>query len=154
MTKLLIACQLLNRQAVLPKSWSEEAIGFDLHALCISDTGRPNTVMLPQRQTRMVSTGIMVKPPLGYFCSIWSRSGLALKSIWVANAPGLIDPDYRGEIKVLLYNGGHEPYYVKHHDRVAQLVLLARSATTIECRDTEIIDTTLRGIAGFGSTGS
>lgn len=141
----------LHSDAKLPRRWSEESVGYDIHAYCVSETGRPNTVLLPPRTTRNVSTGLLVEPPPGHFVMVCSRSGLAKHSIVVANAPGIIDPDYRGEIMVLLYNGGHESHYLKHEDRIAQLVVVP--VTPIEILEVNELSTTGRGAAGFGSTG-
>lgn len=81
-----------------------------------------------------------------------SRSGLALRGIFVTNAPGILDPDYRGEIEVLLYNGGHEAHYVKHGDRIAQLIFAPFTPASV--REVEALSETERGAKGFGSTGA
>ena len=83
--------------------------------------------------------------------AVCSRGGLASKSIFVANAPGIIDPDYRGEIMVILYNGGHETYYIQHEDRIAQLIAIQAQMTGIV--ELEITDETERGEGRLGSTG-
>lgn len=141
----------LHPQAQLPRSYSEQAVGLDLYACLWSAEGRPNTAILPPRTTRSISIQIAVEAPPGVFLTVCSRSGLAKKSIFVANAPGIIDPDYRGEVAVLLYNGGHETYYVKHGDRVAQLV--ATPIVLFSCLETDVLSETQRGENGFGSTG-
>jgi len=81
-----------------------------------------------------------------------SRSGLAGIGVFVTNAPGIIDPDYRGEIKVLLYNGGFQAHYVQHGDRIAQLIIAPFVPAT--CREVQLLTETARGEAGFGSTGT
>lgn len=96
-------------------------------------------------------TGIQILAPLGFAATVFSRSGLAMKSIWVANAPGLIDPDYRGELFILLYNGGNESFILSHETRIAQLVLLPTFTPPIS--ESSIPNDTLRGPSGFGSTG-
>ena len=103
-----------------------EPAGWDIAAYCISETGRAIQTVLPPRTTRLISTKLVVLPPPGHFLAVCSRSGLATHSIFVANAPGIIDSDYRGELKVILYNTGGSRYEFKHGDRIAQLVMLHR----------------------------
>jgi len=143
----------LSKLARLPTRATKNSVGFDLYAYLVSETGRPNTALIPPRTTKAIPTGLIVSPPQGYSCFVCSRSGMAKSnSIFVTNAPGVIDPDYRGEVLVLLYNGGYESYYVKHEDRIAQLVVLPTPEVTILER-TEITAPSTRGTAGFGSTG-
>lgn len=139
--------------AKLPYRGTENSVGLDLHACLVSDTGRPNTLLIPPKTTRAVPTGLVVAPPDGYAIFICSRSGLAkAHSLFVTNAPGVIDPDYRGEIMVLLYNGGNEAYYVRHEDRVGQMIAFpALIMSMMEMDDLPL--TTSRGDKGFGSTG-
>lgn len=137
--------------AILPRRWSEDAVGWDLHAHILSETGRQNKVLIPPRNTRNISTGIAIEPPRGFFTMVCSRSGLAKYSIFVANAPGIIDPDFRGEVNVLLYNGSLESYYVQHEERIAQLFLMPLTPTIIS--EVNALSQTGRGDAGFGSTG-
>lgn len=141
----------LHPDALLPRRWSEESVGYDVHAYSVSETGRPSKVLLPPYNTRNISTGLLIEPPPGYFVMVCSRSGLAKHSIFVANAPGIIDPDYRGEVRVLLYNGGLQSHYVQHEDRIAQLVLVPVSPHLV-C-EVDILSETERGEKGFGSTG-
>lgn len=93
-----------------------------------------------------------MRPPPGHCIMICSRSGLATQSVFVANAPGIVDPDYIGEIKVILHNGGFMPHYIKHGDRIAQALIVpfarVRVALVDELPESE------RGARGFGSTGS
>lgn len=99
-----------------------------------------------------VATGIALAIPEGYEIQIRPRSGLALKhGVTVLNAPGTIDSDYRGELKVILVNHGAEPFAVQRGDRVAQLVL----APVVQAawNEVETLDATERGAGGFGSTG-
>jgi dUTP pyrophosphatase len=148
-----IAIKRLFPDVRMPYRGTENSIGLDLHAYLVTDTGRPNTALIPPRTTRGIATGIVAAPPPGHALFVCSRSGLARsQSIFVTNAPGIIDPDYRGEIVVLLYNGGIESYYVKHDDRVAQLVVVP--ATVVEMQELPNMNmNTKRGSAGFGSTG-
>lgn len=99
-----------------------------------------------------VATGLSVAIPAGYEIQVRPRSGLALKhGITVANAPGTIDSDYRGEVKVILINHGEEPFAIRRGDRIAQLVLApVTRATWLEVAE---LDETERGEGGFGSTG-
>lgn len=135
-----------------PTRGTPGSIGLDLHACAISDTGRPNKIILPPRVTKKIRTGLQINPQ-GKTIMVCSRSGLASRSIFVANAPGIIDPDYRGEIFVLLYNGGHDSYYVEHGERIAQLVLLPGAWPLIVFEADSIDTNTPRGESGFGSTG-
>lgn len=136
----------LHRDALLPKTWSEHAVGLDLHAFLLTADGRPNTLIIGPNNTRRVPTALSAEPPPGYYLTVWSRSGIARQSLFVANSPGLIDPDYRGEIEVLLYNGGHTSHYVKHEDRIAQLVAIPYTAVSI--REAESLSESLRNEVG------
>ncbi len=99
-----------------------------------------------------VATGIALAIPEGYEGQVRPRSGLALKhGVTVLNAPGTIDADYRGEVKVILINHGPEPFRVARGDRVAQLVVAAVAPVTFERVD--VLPDTARGAGGFGSTG-
>ena len=99
-----------------------------------------------------IPTGLMVALPAGHELQIRPRSGLALnQGLLVANAPGTIDEDYRGEIKVILMNGGSEPVVVTRGMRIAQAVLAP--VTRIVWREVAVLDETARGAGGFGSTG-
>jgi len=143
----------LHPEAILPKRWSELSVGWDIHAHLLTDTGRPNTCLVPPGATRNVTTGLAVEPPPGHFLLVCSRSGLAEKGLFVCNSPGIIDPDYRGELKVLIHNGSnHESYYVKHEQRIAQLVLMR--VNDLDIREVTLLSPTARGELGFGSTGS
>lgn len=142
----------MSPEAILPKTYSEQAAGYDIYACLISDEGRPNKMLIPPNTTRNVPTGLLIEPPPGYAVLVLSRSGLASKSIFVANAPGLVDPDYRGELRVLLHNGGHESTYIEHEQRIAQLLLIP--LVPIEIVELQELSPTGRGESGFGSTGS
>jgi len=99
-----------------------------------------------------VATGLAVAIPPGYEIQVRPRSGLALKhGISVPNAPGTIDSDYRGELKVILVNLGNEPFVVARGDRVAQLVLAP--VTRASWDEVAELEETQRGAGGFGSTG-
>jgi len=141
----------LKLDANLPHRGMEQSVGLDLHAYLMSETGRPNTLMIPPHTTRKVPTGLAMRPPPGHAILVCSRSGLASGGIFVTNGPGVVDPDYRGEILVLLHNGTHIPYYVKHEDRIAQILVIPVPIVPFE--EIDALDVTARADAGFGSTG-
>lgn len=107
---------------------------------------------IPPGARALVPTGLAVALPAGYELQVRPRSGLALKhGILVANAPGTVDEDYRGEIKVILLNAGTEPFRVERGMRLAQGVLAP--VTRIRWVEVESLNETARGQGGFGSTG-
>lgn len=128
----------------LPRYATEGAAGMDV--LSAED------VTIASGARHAVATGLAVAIPAGYEVQVRPRSGLALKhGISVPNAPGTIDSDYRGELKVILINHGAEPFAIARGDRVAQLVLApVTQAAWDEVAD---LDETARGAGGFGSTG-
>jgi dUTP pyrophosphatase len=100
-----------------------------------------------------VPTGLRVAIPAGYEGQVRPRSGLALRhGVTLPNAPGTIDSDYRGEVQVILHNGGHEPVVIRRGDRIAQLVIAPVAQP--EWEEVESLDATERGEGGFGHTGS
>lgn len=149
----------LHPEAQLPRRGTSNSIGLDLYAHLLTEDNRPNNVMIPSCATRPIPTGLAFDPksidPLEPWTAfICSRSGMAGNSIFVANAPGIIDPDYTGELRILLFNGSHQTFYVRHGDRVAQLVLVKTIFTeTIESQSEKPTIVTKRGAKGFGSTG-
>ncbi|MEY5130239.1 MAG: deoxyuridine 5-triphosphate nucleotidohydrolase [Bacteroidota bacterium] len=101
----------------------------------------------------MIPTGIAIALPQGFECQVRSRSGLAAKhGIFALNAPGTIDSDYRGEIKVILANSGKASYAIQPGERIAQLVIARYETVQWELVDS--LDETERGTGGFGSTGT
>lgn len=149
----MLKIQPMYEDVIVPFRATSQSIGLDVHAYIKTETGRPNNMIVAPRQTRAIPTGLIVAPPPGYAVFMCSRSGLARnQSIFVTNAPGVIDPDYRGEVVVLLYNGGHESYYVRHEDRIGQLVLLPVAIPEFEMVDSLDLNTE-RGADGFGSSG-
>lgn len=141
----------LSKEAHLPSRAYGESAAWDISAMLLNDAGRPFTATLAPNSTRLIGTGLALRPPSGHVILICSRSGLATRSIFVANAPGVVDPDYTGEIKVALYNGGMEPHYVKHGDRIAQALILP--LLVCEIIERRSLDPTERGERGFGSSG-
>jgi len=128
----------------LPRYATAGAAGMDV--LSAED------VTLAPGARHAVASGLSVAIPPGYEIQVRPRSGLALKhGIGVANTPGTIDSDYRGELKVILINQGTEPFEVHRGDRIAQLVLAP--VTLAEWSEVAELDETERGAGGFGSTG-
>ena len=130
----------------LPAYETEHAAGMDLRA-AISES-----VVLAPRERRLLPTGIRIALPPGTEAQVRPRSGLAAKhGISMVNAPGTIDADYRGEIKVVLINHGPEPFTVRRGDRIAQLVFA--SVLRAELHQVDALEETSRGTGGFGHTG-
>jgi dUTP pyrophosphatase len=116
---------------------------MDLHAV--------ETVVLEPGIPRLVPTGLVIELPPGYEAQVRPRSGLALKhAISMPNAPGTIDPGYRGELRVLLINLGREEYTVRRGDRIAQMIVSRYE--TVEWIE-GVPSNSGRGAAGFGSSG-
>lgn len=129
----------------LPAYETSGAAGLDLRSAI-------DAVIAPG-QRLLVPTGIAIALPPDHEAQVRPRSGLAVKNgITVLNAPGTIDADYRGEIKVPLINHGNEPFVIKRGDRIAQMVV----APVVQVKLTEVasLDETVRGAGGFGSSGS
>jgi dUTP pyrophosphatase len=131
-----------------PSYYSDWAAGFDLQAAIPDD----ETWYVSRGQRLLVPTGLILAIPKGYEGQVRPRSGLAVKhGITVLNAPGTIDADYRGEIKVILINHGETTFSLKRSDRIAQLVIAP--VTTVTLQAAPNLDETERGEGGFGSTG-
>ena len=139
--------KIINRSAFPSPAYATEmSAGMDLKAN-ISEA-----VLLEPLQRAMVPTGIYLALPEGTEAQVRPRSGLAAKfGISVLNAPGTIDADYRGEVKVILVNLSNEPFTINPGERIAQLVLARYER--IEWDEVETLDETCRGEGGFGSTG-
>ena len=130
----------------LPEYATPGAAGMDLKA----NIDEPFVLKPLERQ--IVPTGLFIALPDGYSADVQPRSGLAAKhGVSVANSPGLCDPDYRGEIKVILINLSNENFVVNPGERIAQLVI--RRFERIEWDEVVSLDETERGEGGFGSTG-
>ena len=135
-----------GRDLALPDYATAAAAGADLLAAIDRD------MELAPLERRIVPTGISLALPVGFEAQVRPRSGLAAKhGITVANAPGTIDADYRGEVGVILINLGREPFTIARGMRIAQLVI-ARHARAA-WREVSELDRTARGAGGFGSTG-
>lgn len=132
----------------LPAYQSEDAAGLDLVAANPED----QPILLHPLARALVPTGLALQLPPGHEAQLRPRSGLAAAhGVTVLNAPGTIDSDYRGEIKVLLVNLGAEPFCVTRGLRIAQLVVAP--VVRVLLRETEDLDPSERGAGGFGSTG-
>ncbi|MEA4882051.1 MAG: dUTP diphosphatase [Clostridia bacterium] len=133
-------------RAELPCYMTESASGLDLRA-CLD-----GEVSIAPGARGLVPTGWRIALPPGYEGQVRPRSGLAAKrGVTVLNSPGTIDSDYRGEIAVVLINLGEEEFFVRHGDRIAQLVIAP--VTRAELSEAESLDETARGDGGFGHTG-
>lgn len=138
----------LSKQAVIPVYGSAAAAGADLYA-CLEDTDK---VSIAPGETVMIPTGIAMEIPEGFAGLIYARSGLASKKgLAPANKVGVIDADYRGEIKVPLYNHSRETAVVEQGERIAQMILTPFLRGIFE--ECEVLSDTERGENGFGSTG-
>ncbi len=136
----------------LPAYETEDAAGMDLRA-CLQLEDRETGVMLPAQARLLVPTGLAMAIPPGFEGQIRPRSGLAVRhGITLVNAPGTIDADYRGEIRVLLINLGAETVTLTHGQRIAQIVFAPMARAALKRVDT--LSTTDRGTGGFGSTGT
>ena len=144
MVKVLI--KKLNPQVKLPSYKTEGSSGMDLMA-CIN-----KPIYIPPKNSVLIPTGLSIAIPKDCEVQIRPRSGLAAKSnISVLNTPGTIDSDYRGELKIILYNHGDKTFEVKNNDRIAQMILMPILKINLE--ETDDLPDTVRGSGGFGSTG-
>ena len=132
---------------VLPVYATAGSAGMDITAALAEP------MILEPGAIAMIPTGIAIALPQGFECQVRSRSGLAAKhGIFALNAPGTIDSDYRGEIKVILANSGKSSYAIQPGERIAQLVIARYETVQWELVDS--LDETERGTGGFGSTGT
>ena len=139
--------KIVNKSAYPTPSYAtEKSAGMDLKA----DIKEP--VTLGPLERALIPTGLYIALPDGTEAQVRPRSGLAAKhGISVLNAPGTIDADYRGEVKVILVNLSNEPFVVNPGERIAQMVVAKYEK--VEWEEVETLDETERGIGGFGSTG-
>jgi dUTP pyrophosphatase len=135
----------ITDSAKLPQKMTAYSAGYDMHSSNLTD------ILIKPGAVTMIPTGIAISLPVGYEAQIRPRSGLAIKhSIGVLNSPGTIDADYRGEIKIILFNFGKEAFTVEPGSRIAQMIISKHEiANFIE---TDILDETQRGSGGFGHT--
>ncbi len=131
----------------LPRYMTPHAAGMDICAAVEKDL-----VVMPGCRA-LIPTGISIALPPGYEAQIRPRSGLAIRhGIGILNAPGTIDADYRGEIKIILINLGQEPFTIRRNDRIAQMVIHRVAAATVML--SEELPPTERDSGGFGHTGT
>ncbi|MCC6678710.1 MAG: dUTP diphosphatase [Phycisphaerales bacterium] len=143
-----LSIKKLSPRAITPAYQSPQAAGLDL-AACLPEG---EAVTIEPGRIALIPCGFAMAIPDGFEAQVRPRSGLAVKfGVTVANAPGTIDSDYRGEVKVALVNLGREPYTVQHAARIAQLVVAPVARAKV--REVESLDETRRGAGGFGSTG-
>jgi len=136
-----------NEDLPLPTYMTAGASGMDVYAA----VNEPITIQ--PREFDMIPLGIKIAIPDGYEAQIRPRSGLAAKNgIGMLNSPGTIDSDYRGEVKVILFNFGKKPFVIKRGDRIAQMVIAP--ITRANLNEQKHLDDTSRGDGGFGHTGN
>ena len=136
----------LNSEVKIPSYKTQGSSGMDLMAFLKSP------VKIKPKSSELISTGISIAIPEDTEIQIRPRSGLAAKSnMSVLNTPGTIDSDYRGELKIILYNHGVDNFVVNNGDRIAQMVLMPVLKASFE--EVENLPNTIRGTGGFGSTG-
>lgn len=144
MVKVLI--KKLSSDVKLPSYKTSGASGMDLMAYIKSP------ITIKPKTSELISTGLSVAFSEEYEIQIRPRSGLAAKNnISVLNTPGTIDSDYRGELKVIIYNHGNQDFIVNNNDRIAQMILTP--VIKMELQETNELPEFVRGEGGFGSTG-
>jgi len=143
---LCVRFKRLSALAQTPRLMTPHSAGYDLAAALETD------IVIPPAGRACVPTGIAIALPIGFEAQIRPRSGLAIKhGIGILNSPGTIDADYRGEIKVILFNVGEEPFTVTPGMRIAQMVIAALPKA--ELTEVQVLDETDRKDGGFGHTG-
>ena len=136
----------LDPSVKLPAYKTDGASGMDLMAFI------KEPITVKPKTSELIPTGLSIAFSKNYEIQIRPRSGLAAKNnISVLNTPGTIDSDYRGELKVIIYNHGDENFIIHNEDRIAQIVLTP--VLKIELQETKTLAETIRGEGGFGSTG-
>ena len=144
MVKVLV--KKLNSKVKLPSYKTEGSSGMDL----IAFVDKP--IEIKPNNSALIPTGLSIAIPEDCEVQIRPRSGLAAKSnISVLNTPGTIDSDYRGELKIILFNHGNKEFIVKNNERIAQMVLTP--TLKVDFEEVDSLPDTVRGAGGFGSTG-
>ncbi len=144
MVKVLV--KRLNSKVKLPEYKTSGSSGMDLMASINSP------IIIAPKTLELIPTGLSIAIPEDLEIQIRPRSGLAAKSnIGVLNTPGTIDSDYRGELKIILFNHGNKDFIVNNNDRVAQMVLMP--ILKMELEEVDQLPKSIRGSGGFGSTG-
>jgi len=140
-----ILIKKLCDDAKIPVRMSKYAAGFDLYSSNMDD------IVLSPGKVALIPTGISIAIPQGYEAQVRPRSGLALNyGVGILNAPGTIDADYRGEVKVILFNFGERDFTITKHLRIAQIVFTKHEVP--EMVETDYLPETERGDGGFGHT--
>lgn len=142
-----------NHNLPVPAKQTKGAAAFDLQA-CMNYTHEESAQVIGPGRSAIIPTGFAWNIPAGFVGMVCSRSGMAAKSeVFVLNAPGIIDSDYTGEVKVILFNAGFEDFRIGHGNRIAQMLITPAIGG---CCVTEVpeLPATARGDGGFGSTGS
>lgn len=135
----------LSENAIVPTKGSQHAAGYDLYST--------ETVSIRPHETVLIGTGWAMEFPIGYFGAIYARSGLATKEgLRPANCVGVIDSDYRGEVKVALHNDTNTLKTVTAGDRIAQLIIMDYFFVS-DFEEVNVLSDTSRAEGGFGSTG-
>ncbi len=138
----------LHDDSIIPTKGTEESAGYDLYAYLDEDK-----LAINPGETKMINIGISIEIPKGYFAGIFARSGIASKrNLRPANCTGVIDSDYRGEVKVPIYNDSSEVQYIENKERVAQMIILPYLDVTFNIKDN--LSESNRSNDGFGSTGT
>jgi dUTP pyrophosphatase len=145
MKQMKVKIKKLNKHAQIPAYKTLHSAGADIFA-CLDQE-----LILKAGEIQLVPTGFSLEIPEGYEVQIRPRSGMAISGISIPNAPGTIDADYRGEVKIILINLGKNDFTIKNGDRIAQMVLakVEKAEFAVE----EELSETGRGSGGFGSTG-
>ena len=144
MVKILI--KKTNKEVITPKYKTDGSSGVDLSAFLDKE------VVIKPNSSDLIPTGLQVAIPEEFEIQIRPRSGLAAKeSIGVLNSPGTIDSDYRGELKIILFNHSKKDFIINNGDRIAQMVLVP--ILKMEFEEVDSLPNTVRGQGGFGSTG-
>ena len=144
MGKILI--KKTDKEVITPKYKTDGSSGVDLSAFLDKE------VVIKPNSSELIPTGLQIAIPEELEIQIRPRSGLAAKeSIGVLNSPGTIDSDYRGELKIILFNHGNKDFIVNNGDRIAQMVLVP--ILKMEFEEVDSLPDTIRGQGGFGSTG-
>ena len=144
MTEILI--KRLSREVPLPKYETDGSSGLDIAAYI------DKSIEIKPGKSEVIPTGLAVAIPKNFEIQIRPRSGLAAKNqISILNTPGTIDADYRGELKVILFNHGNNDFLINNKDRIAQMILAP--VIKIDLEQTNDLPETIRGEGGFGSTG-
>ena len=143
MTKIKI-CPLPECADLMPRKAHDDDAAYDLRSRV--------DMVLPVRKSVLVPAGFAMELPVGFEAQIRPRSGLALKhDLMLTNSPGTIDAGYRGEVGVIMYNGGTEEFPVRRGDRIAQMVIARLADVELDLCDS--LNESDRGSGGFGSTG-